>query len=401
MRQSAGWAVSAGLVVAATAANAQGRRAGAYQATSDFDGPYVGGPPPAPGYYGAPPAYGPPPAAYAPPPGYGPSLLPVQEVYAVLRDNGFSPLGAPYQRGLIYVIAVIDRGGEDGRLVIDARNGRIIRFMPASRWSSGYYGERSGYYGDRYAPPPPYGPPGVLPPMAPSSSDARPPVSVPHLASRSVPLPQPKPSVAGKPPEPRRRSRQRSDSRSPPPAPRRQPGCRAHIGRSGSGRRSVDARSGRDRARARAEARAGRSADPGDAEGAGAGVGHRHCERSEANPFSHLWHMDCFVAIAPRNDDKKRPGFPGRFVYSTIPDASAATLLDTARSGGGLLGRAVDHLRAATPASRSECCGASWPPGISRTRSTWSRPCSSEAFFTTTKSASWKARSKARAAMPR
>jgi hypothetical protein len=126
--------------------------------------------------------------------------LPPQEVYAVLRDNGFSPLGAPYQRGLTYVIAVIDRGGEDGRLVIDARNGRIIRFTPAFR-SSGYYGDRNGYYGDRYAPPPPYGPPGVLPPMAPISGDARPPVPVPHLASRSVPLPQPKPAVAGKPPE--------------------------------------------------------------------------------------------------------------------------------------------------------------------------------------------------------
>ena len=206
MRLSAGWAVSAVLVVAASAANAQtpaqvGGRA-QYQAASDVDGPYVGGPPPvpAPGYYGAPPAYGPP-AAYAPPPGYGAPLLPPQEVYAVLRDNGFSPLGAPYQRGLTYVIAVIDRGGEDGRLVIDARNGRIIRFTPAFRWSNGYYGERSGYYGDRYAPPPPYGPPGVLPPMAPSSSDARPTVSAPHMASRSVPLPQPKPSIAGKPPE--------------------------------------------------------------------------------------------------------------------------------------------------------------------------------------------------------
>ena len=27
--------------------------------------------------------------------GYGPSLLPSTEVYAVLRDNGFSPLGIP------------------------------------------------------------------------------------------------------------------------------------------------------------------------------------------------------------------------------------------------------------------------------------------------------------------
>src|SRR5581483_3120438 len=200
MRHSAEWAVSAMLVVAATAANAQGP-GGRYQPTSDFEAPYAGGPVPAPGYYGGPPAYGPPPAAYAPPPGYGPSILPVQEVYAVLRDNGFSPLGAPFQRGLTYVIAVMDRGGEDGRLVIDARNGRIIRFMPASRWGGGYYGERSGYYGDRYAPPPPDGPPGVLPPIAPSSSDARPSVPAPRLASRGVPLPQPKPSVAGKLPE--------------------------------------------------------------------------------------------------------------------------------------------------------------------------------------------------------
>jgi hypothetical protein len=191
------------LVVAVTAANAQAPAQSAgraqYQAASDIDGPYVGGPPPGPppGYYGAPPAYGPS-AAYGPPPGYGPPILPLHEVYAVLRDNGFSPLGAPFQRGFTYVIAVMDRGGEDGRLVIDARNGRIIRFTPAFRWSNGYYGERHGYYGDRYAPPPPYGPPGVLPPMAPSSSDARPPVSVPHMASRSVPLPQPKPALAGK-----------------------------------------------------------------------------------------------------------------------------------------------------------------------------------------------------------
>jgi len=198
MKLSAGWAVSAVLVVAASAANAQAPGRAQYQAASDVDGPYVGGPPPvpAPGYYGPPPrAYGPPAAAYDPPPGYGPALLPPQEVYAVLRDNGFSPLGAPYQRGFTYVIAVMDRGGEDGRLVIDARNGRIIRFTPAFRWGN-------GYYEDRYAPPPPYGPPGVLPPMSPISGEPRPQVSAPHMASRSVPLPTPKPAMAGKPPEP-------------------------------------------------------------------------------------------------------------------------------------------------------------------------------------------------------
>ncbi len=100
-------------------------RGGAYIAVSDFDGPY--GPPEARrrrrryGY------------------GYGyeergpaPALLPSTEVYAVLRDNGFSPLGIPRLRGGVYTIAVIDRRGDDGRLVIDARDGRILRFMPAA-----------------------------------------------------------------------------------------------------------------------------------------------------------------------------------------------------------------------------------------------------------------------------
>ena len=73
--------------------------------------------------------------------GYGPSLLPSTEVYSVLRDNGFSPLGIPRLRGFVYTIAVIDRGGEDGRLIIDARNGRIIRFMPAYRMGDNYYEE--------------------------------------------------------------------------------------------------------------------------------------------------------------------------------------------------------------------------------------------------------------------
>ncbi len=276
MRHSAGWAVSAVLVVAATAANAQGP-GGRYQPTSDFEAPYAGGPPL------------PPPAITARRPlmarrlrltrrrrDTGPSILPVQEVYAVLRDNGFSPLGAPFQRGLTYVIAVMDRGGEDGRLVIDARNGRIIRFMPASRWGGGYYGERSGYYGDRYAPPPPYGPPGVLPPIAPISGEARPTVSAPHLASRGVPLPQPKPALAGRQPDVTPQKSATVQGKPEKSAAVQAKPEAIEAGRRffsyGSGRRSVDARSGRDRARAGAEARAGDRADAADAEGAGAGV---------------------------------------------------------------------------------------------------------------------------------
>ena len=113
---------------------------GSYIAVSDIDGPYAAMPPeaPAPGY------------------GYGPTLLPPREVYTVVRENGFSPLGVPRQRGPFYTIAVIDRSGDDGRLVIDARNGRIVRFVPAYRMGNNF----------NEGTPPSYGPGGPLPPIS-------------------------------------------------------------------------------------------------------------------------------------------------------------------------------------------------------------------------------------------
>jgi len=199
MKAFRGWAITAGLVFAATAANAQSapQQTGParYQAASDIEGPYADGPPPAPA-----PAYGPPPAAYGPPrtygpaeygPAYGAPLLPPAEVYAVLRENGFSPLGAPRLRGLFYSISAIDRRGDDGRLVIDARDGRIVRFLPAEHF--GRYGD--GYYGG--APQPSYGY-GPLEPMTrldgtrPDSS-TRSTAATPKIASRmpqSVPVPK-------------------------------------------------------------------------------------------------------------------------------------------------------------------------------------------------------------------
>lgn len=106
MKLFTGWIMSAGLVVAAGAANAQvlapyeGARS-PYRVVSDIGGPYAAMPPEAriPDYR----------------PGYGPRLLPPHEVYTVLRDSGFSPLGIPVQE-LFYTISVIDRGGDDGRL---------------------------------------------------------------------------------------------------------------------------------------------------------------------------------------------------------------------------------------------------------------------------------------------
>jgi hypothetical protein len=184
MMRFKGWAVTAGLLLAASAANAQTAAPGdagrsSYRAVSDFDGPY-GDVPPAP----------PPPPVYNYGGGYGAPLMPPQEVYTVLRDNGFSPLGAPRQRGFVYFIAVVDRRGDDGRLVIDARDGRILRFVPSNGYGPGPYG---GYF----RPEPGYGPETSLPPPTVIRGVPRPPALVPHVASRAVPLPAPKPAVAG------------------------------------------------------------------------------------------------------------------------------------------------------------------------------------------------------------
>jgi hypothetical protein len=183
MKLCKGWVMSAGLLLAARSANAQtvvtaGGHGPRYSAVSDLDGPYAAMPPGAPGY--------------------GPRLLPAPEVYTVLRDNGFSPLGAPHQRGFFYSIAVLDRDGGEGRLVIDARDGRIVRYM------RGYADESAAY-----------GPPGEPPPVIRAvRGPPRPPAPVPHVASRTSGVPLPKampqrldaPQTVGKAVEPAKES---------------------------------------------------------------------------------------------------------------------------------------------------------------------------------------------------
>jgi hypothetical protein len=110
-------------------------------------------------------------------------LLPPQEVYTVVRDSGFSPLGGPQLRGFVYTISVIDRGGDDGRLVIDARTGRIIRFMPAYRMGDNLNEDLTVTYG----------PAGPWPPISHVRGTPRPPRSIPRVAIRTPPVPLPKP----------------------------------------------------------------------------------------------------------------------------------------------------------------------------------------------------------------
>jgi hypothetical protein len=180
MKFSTGWAALATLLFAVPAANAQDAPNGVrapYAAVSDFDGPYAAMPP----------------EAAAPRYDYGPSLLPATEVYTVLRENGFSPLGIPRLRGNVYTIAVIDRRGDDGRLVIDARDGRILRFLPARGIGPAFDGDARGSYGPQGALPPP---------TTVSRAVPRPPASIPHVASRTVPVPKPSPLAAKPVPAP-------------------------------------------------------------------------------------------------------------------------------------------------------------------------------------------------------
>jgi hypothetical protein len=185
MKFFTGWCLAAGLALATMAAQAQvlppyeaGRSP--YYSVSDIGGPYA-----------------PPPREYPGPRyGQGPMLLPPTEVYTVLRESGFSPLGIPQQRGFVYTISVIDRGGDDGRLIIDARTGRIIRFIPAHRMGENFNDDLTLNYG----------PPGPLPPVTHVRGAPRPPKAIPRVASRTVPVPKANPlAAAAKPaaaPEP-------------------------------------------------------------------------------------------------------------------------------------------------------------------------------------------------------
>lgn len=180
---------------------------------SDIDAPYVAGPPFPPRYaperYSNGPRYAPPPYAGE---AYGPSeyampMLPPREIVGIARRNGFSPLSDPQQRGVVYRIAVISPDGDDGRLVIDARTGRIIRFLPASEFGQRLDRNRS------YASAP------ALPPMADASlGSLRPPSTIP---ARPVPpklAALPKPATLGAAPAPRRQVELRQAIPPAPPA---------------------------------------------------------------------------------------------------------------------------------------------------------------------------------------
>ena len=228
MKLFTGWMLAAGLVFCGRA----GRRAAApdeagrppYTPASDVGGPYA-----------------------ADAAGGRPLPRPVRRCcrrprsIPCVRENGFSPLGIPQQRGYIYTIAVIDRGGEDGRLMIDARNGRIIRFVPAYRIGGNFNDDLAATYG----PPAPSRP---IVRGAPRPPAADPACREPHRAGAEA--------------EPARAAK-----------PAAQPAAAIGGGAAEAGRRASSRPAGRRHRHRPGQARcAGNSADPGNAEGAGAGV---------------------------------------------------------------------------------------------------------------------------------
>jgi hypothetical protein len=177
MRLLAGLAVGCALVLGTTAAHAQGvgPYGSPYARMSDFDEPY-----------------------YTPMAPRGPlsrgdgmALVPPHEVFAVMREAGFLPTGVPRLRGFTYVITAIDRRGGGGRVVVDARTGEIVNFVPSEGYEEGMNGPPAVPYGPRGAAAPPPSP------MPATAAGPRPPAPIPHVASRTtVPQPMPRPAQA-------------------------------------------------------------------------------------------------------------------------------------------------------------------------------------------------------------
>jgi hypothetical protein len=169
-----------------------------------------------PVYYGSRAYYG---GRIAPPYVYVPEYeaVPSYDVVAIMRSRGFLPLGGPVRRGGFYVIAAAHPAGGDGRLVIDAYTGRIVRFVPAPEVIRPSRNDEMElvYQGPTFPPPDRmrtasrFGAPPV-----PERGAPRPPASVPRVATRApsdAPLVTPKPRPQAAP--------QRPDTAQAPPVP--------------------------------------------------------------------------------------------------------------------------------------------------------------------------------------
>ena len=84
-------------------------------------------------------------------PGY--AVIAPPEVTAIVRSNGMKPVSPPMRYGPSYMLRALDPNGQEVRVVVNGRSGRIIAVRPV--------------FGPRYAVvPPPYGRPPAGVPLA-------------------------------------------------------------------------------------------------------------------------------------------------------------------------------------------------------------------------------------------
>jgi hypothetical protein len=132
------------------------------------------------------------------------SALPPHEVMAIVRSSGLEPVGRPQRQGQTYGIRAVNRSGQEVRVIVDARMGRILKVVPLPPDAAAAPLDRppgtvvpDGYgpnsrLGAVPPPPLPYGPavtgPGAEPDGPPSSGATR----SPKIGAAPAPRPKPK-----------------------------------------------------------------------------------------------------------------------------------------------------------------------------------------------------------------
>jgi hypothetical protein len=129
----------------------------------------------------------------------GDGALPPYEIVAIVSSTGLEPLGRPIRQGPAYAVRAVDAAGEEVRVIVDARLGRIVKVVPLME--------------PRYAMPlmrPPFGRPPRPIAMVPNGGLEGPPLNGPGKAGLQGGL------VAGVPRDPAAQA-------GPPPLPRPRP----------------------------------------------------------------------------------------------------------------------------------------------------------------------------------
>jgi hypothetical protein len=134
--------------------------------------------------------------------------VPPYEVVAIVRSTGLEPLTRPVRSGPAYALRALDPAGQEVRVVVDARNGRIARVVPVpgARYVDPRYGEFPPPHGRAAGRlvPDGYGPGARIAGLPPGAEGAPPSAhapavgSAPRPAAQSAPppLPRPRPKAA-------------------------------------------------------------------------------------------------------------------------------------------------------------------------------------------------------------